>query len=72
MEYVSIILSIIVIILVVILLFRKNDNSDMTERLGRFELSINKEMNDNFNKLNDKIQKSYANSITFYCYIIIF
>ena len=56
MEYVSIILSIIVIILVVILLFRKNDNSDMTERLGRFELSINKEMNDNFNKLNDKME----------------
>ena len=42
MEYISIICSVICIILVVILLFRKNDNSDMTERLGRFELSINK------------------------------
>ena len=57
MEYVSIIGSVICIILVVILLFRKNDNSDMTERLGRFELSINKEMNENFTKLNDKMEE---------------
>ena len=57
MEYVSIIGSVICIILVVILLFRKNYNSDMTERLGRFELSINKEMNENFTKLNDKMEE---------------
>ena len=57
MEYISIICSVICIILVVILLFRKNDNSDMTERLGRFELSINKEMNENFTKLNDKMEE---------------
>lgn len=57
MEYISIICSVICIILVIILLFRKNDNSDMTERLGKFELSINKEMNDNFNKLNDKLEE---------------
>ncbi len=57
MEYVSIVCLVICIILILILLFRKNDNSDMTERLGRFELSINKEMNDNFTKLNDKMEE---------------
>ena len=57
MEYVSIVCLVICIILILILLFRKNDNSDMTERLGKFELSINKEMNDNFTKLNDKMEE---------------
>lgn len=57
MEYISILCLVVCIILILILLFRKNDNSDMTERLGKFELSINKEMNDNFTKLNDKMEE---------------
>lgn len=57
MEYISIIGLVICIILILVLLFKKSDNSDMTERLGRFELSINKEMNDNFTKLNDKMEE---------------
>lgn len=44
------------LILLVILLFRKKDNSDMTERLGRFEIDIIKEMNQNFIQVNDKLE----------------
>ncbi|MDD6223741.1 MAG: DNA recombination protein RmuC [bacterium] len=57
MEYIGIILLIVVILLLVIILIKKQDNSDMTERLGRFELNINKEMNDNFTKLNEKLEE---------------
>lgn len=57
MEYVGIIISVINLILIIMLFMKKNDNSDMTERLGRFELNINREMNDNFTKLNDKMEE---------------
>lgn len=56
MEYVIIVLLVVVIILLFIMLFRKQDNSDMTERLGRFEVNITKEMNNDFNNLNDKME----------------
>lgn len=56
MEYVILVLLIIVILLLIFNLFRKIDNSDMTERLGRFEVSITKEMNQDFNTLNDKME----------------
>ena len=56
MEYVILVLLIIVILLLIFNLFRKIDNSDMTERLGRFEVSITKEMNQGFNTLNDKME----------------
>lgn len=56
MEYVIIILLIIILILLLVVLFKKNDNSDMTERLGRFEVNITKEMNNDFNNLNDKME----------------
>ena len=52
-------LSILIIISIILLLkqISKKDNSiDLIERLGKFEVSINKEMNDNFTKLNDKIE----------------
>jgi len=39
------------------IMFRKQDNSDMTERLGRFEVNITKEMNNDFNNLNDKMEQ---------------
>ncbi|MBE6147614.1 MAG: DNA recombination protein RmuC [Firmicutes bacterium] len=57
MEYIVVILLIIVIVLLLIGLFRKQDNSDMTERLGRFEISITKEMNENFLRVNDKLEE---------------
>ena len=57
MEYIIIFLLVIVLILLLINLFRKNDNSDMTERLGRFEVKITKEMNQDFNNLNDKMEQ---------------
>ena len=57
MEYVIIVLLVVVIILLFIMLFRKQDNSDMTERLGRFELNITKSMNSDFNELNDKMER---------------
>ena len=57
MEYIIIFLLVIVLILLLINLFRKNDNSDMTERLGRFEVNITKEMNQDFNNLNDKMEQ---------------
>lgn len=57
MEYVIIVLLVVVIVLLFIMLFRKNDNSDMTERLGRFEVNITKEMNNDFNNLNDKMEQ---------------
>ena len=67
MEYLIILLLIILIILVTILLVRKNDNNDTTERLGRFEVNIVKEintfkddfsknLNTDFDKLNQKIE----------------
>ena len=57
MEYVIVGLLIVVIILLIISFIVKKDNSDMTERLGRFEVNITKEMNQDFNTLNDKMEK---------------
>lgn len=57
MEYVVVGLLVVVIILLIISLVSKKDNSDMTERLGRFEVNITKEMNQDFNNLNDKMEK---------------
>lgn len=72
MEQAIIILLAILIILVIILIFlfltNKKSETDQVERLGRFELNINKEINsfkDSFSKelnkdfesLNDKIEK---------------
>lgn len=56
MEYVIVGLLVCILVLLVILLFRKKDNSDMTERLGRFEVDIIKEMNQNFIQVNDKLE----------------
>ena len=56
MEYVIVGLLVCILVLLVILLFRKKDNSDMTERLGRFEMDIIKEMDQNFIQVNDKLE----------------
>ncbi len=68
MEYVIIILLIIVIVLVTISLFKNINESNITERLGRFETNITKEigdfkhdfsknLNNDFISLNDKIEE---------------
>ncbi len=46
MEYLIIGLLILIIILLIIIIVRKKDNSDSTERLGRFETNITKEIGD--------------------------
>ena len=59
MEYIIIALLVLVILLLIVVLikmFSSKDNSDMTERLGRFEVSITKEMRNDFDNLNDKME----------------
>lgn len=57
MEYLVIAILVVIMVLVLVLLLKKNDNSDMTERLGRFELNITKSMNQEFSTLNDKMEQ---------------
>ena len=70
MEYLSVVLIIIVLVLLVILLTKKNNDSEMIERLGRFEVTILKDINDfkdsltknlngDFNILNEKIETKF-------------
>lgn len=67
MDYVIIILLVVSIVLNILVLLRKNKDVEMTERLGRFEVNINKELisfkdnlqnnlNTNFDNLKDKIE----------------
>src|SRR5574344_582711 len=68
MEYAIKSLLIVVIILLIVLIMRKNDNSDLTDKLSRTEISVIKEISDfkhdfasglnkDFNLLNDRIEK---------------
>lgn len=68
MDYIIILLLIIVIILVTISLFKNINESNITERLGRFETNITKEiaefkigfsknLNNDFTNLNEKIEE---------------
>ena len=58
-NYIILGVLVILIILVIILIFkvkdRDTDNLDMLERLNRFEVNINKELNDNFIKMNENM-----------------
>ncbi len=67
MEYVLLLLLIVVLILEIILLFQRKNNSDFTERIGRFETNITKEIGEfklnfssdlrsDFEHLNDQLQ----------------
>ena len=59
MEYIIIgllIVCVILLSLVLVKLFGKKDSIDLTERLGRFELNITKEMRDDFTNLDDKME----------------
>jgi len=58
MEYVIISLLVVVLVLLLVVLvkiFSRKDNSDMTERLGRFEVNITKEMRTDFDNLNERM-----------------
>lgn len=63
MEYIIIGLLIILIILCLIIIFKskkdKIDEANMTERLGRFEVNINKEINDFNNSLTNNINNKF-------------
>ncbi len=66
MEYIIIGLLVVIIILQLLLFLAKKDNNDMTERIGRFETNITKEIGEfkfgftnnlrnNFDQLNEQI-----------------
>ena len=68
MEYIIIGLLIIIIILLIVLITRKNDNSELNDKLSRTEISVIKEIGDfkhnfssdinkDFNELNDRIER---------------
>ncbi len=68
MDYIIIGLLVVILILIVISLFKNINESNITERLGKMEVSITKELgefrtsfakdiNDDFSKLNDKIEQ---------------
>lgn len=67
MEYIIIGILILVLVLVVLLLTRKNNNSDLIEKITKLELEVVKELSDfksdfsksitdDFDKLNDKME----------------
>ena len=62
MDYIIIGLLVLSIILVLIILLRNNGSNDMTERLGRFESNITKDIADfnvNFSRdLREDFEKS--------------
>lgn len=68
MEYVIIALLVIIIVLLIILLSRRVNESNITERLGKLEVSLTKDMGDfkndlsrdinkDFNSLNEQVEK---------------
>jgi len=60
MDIVIVVLLSILIVLMIIVLVKKGVNeSNITERLGRFELNINKEINDFQNNLNKSINDDF-------------
>lgn len=61
MEYIIVVIGIINLVILILLLTKKNDNSDMTERLGRFEVNINKDINDFKSNLTKDINNDFSN-----------
>lgn len=68
MEYIIIVLLVVIIILLIILLSRRVNESNITERLGKLEVSMTKEignfksdlsrdLNKDFNNLNEQVEK---------------
>lgn len=64
-EYIILGVLVVLVVLVIVLIFkvkdRDSDNLDMLERLNRFEVNINKEMNDNFQGMNEKMETKLNN-----------
>ncbi len=71
MEYIIIGLLILVCLLLIVLIFKRNNNTDLVERLGNFEGRINKEigefkfyfskeLNNDFDKLSEKISNKLS------------
>ena len=60
-DYIILGVLVLLIILVIYLLFKVRDNDkdslDMMERLSRFEMNINKEINDSFSKMNENMDQ---------------
>jgi DNA recombination protein RmuC len=68
MEYITIALLIVILLVSIISLFKNINESNITERLGRFETNITKEISnfksdfsrtltEDFNRLNDKVEQ---------------
>ncbi len=68
MDYIIISLLVVTIILLIVLIFKKNDNSEINEKLHRNEINVIKEISDfksdfsdsinkDFNDLNDRIDR---------------
>ena len=68
MEYVIIALLVVIIVLLIVLLSRRVNESNITERLGKLEVSLTKDMGDfkndlsrdinkDFNSLNEQVEK---------------
>jgi DNA recombination protein RmuC len=57
MEYIIIGLLVVILILVTVALFKNINEANITERLGRFEVNINKNLNEDFDKLQTKIEQ---------------
>lgn len=68
MEYIIIALLVVIIILLIVLLSRRVNESNITERLGKLEVSLTKDMGDfkndlsrdinrDFNSLNEQVEK---------------
>ncbi len=60
MDYLIIILLILILVLVVISLFKNINESNITERLGKLEVSITKEMGDFKSELNRNLNKDFT------------
>ena len=60
MEYIIIILLIINVILTIISLFKNINESNITERLGKLEVSMMKEMGDFKSDLNRNLTKDFT------------
>ena len=61
MEYIIIGLLVLILILVVISLFKNINESNITERLGRFEVNITKELGEFKNSLSKDLKEDFTN-----------
>lgn len=60
MEYVIVGLLVLILIFVIISLFRNNGESNITERLGKLEVSLTKDMSDFRSDMNGDLQNQFS------------